>query len=398
MTKITQLLDTLNTLYDSDENKRRWSLWLQGDRPVRGETQWHGTPEGSARNGDIMPVTAECLNTIWTELLGFRLDRYYQDPEYYLEYYLQMKLKKFTEFPDDTPLDRNIPLSFGVIFEAGILGQHYYFLPDQEPALSPDAVLTPDTELPTTFDFEHNALIQTAKNFYVKVKNLVGSEFTVIFPQWFRGPQGVALYVRGFENFLSELYLDPPFSHRLMRYVTDAAKAYIHWLSEYLEQPIEKGDLFNDDIPIMSPRSYKEYILPYEQELSEFYGGIYYWHSCGDITKHVPEVVNVPNIDVLDFGVTMDDKRAGLEKLPHPFDSTIELRVMAQKHIQHATDDEIRTYMEDIVACCQEMQLKKYVLRSSGMSVLLGAEDDLKRLRKWIEVTRRVQEQSTNNS
>ncbi|MCP4395813.1 MAG: hypothetical protein GY801_00675 [bacterium] len=398
MTEITQLLDRLNTLYDSDENKRRWALWQQEDRQIRGETQWHGIPKGSARDGDIMPVTAECLNTIWTELLGFRLDKYYQDPEYYLEYYLRMKLKKFTEFPDDTPLDRNIPLSFGVIFEAGTLGQSYHFLTDQEPALDPSPVLFPDTELPVTFNFEHNELIQAAKDVYVKLKNLVGAEFTVIFPQWFRGPQGVALYLRGFENFLGEVYLNPAFIHKIMRYVTDAAKAYNQWLSDYLEQPIEKGDLFNDDLPIMSPASYREFILPYEQELSEFYGGIYYWHSCGDISKHTPEVLKVPNIDVLDFGVTMDDKRVGLEKLPHPFDSTVELRVMAQAHIQNAADDEIRSYMEDIVACCQDIQLHKYVLRSSGMSVLLGAEDDLKQLRKWIEVTRRVQEQFTHNS
>jgi uroporphyrinogen-III decarboxylase len=392
MTTINQLLDRLNILYDSDENKRRQSFWQQGIRPIRGETQWHGIPIGSARNGDAMPVTAECLNTIWTELLGFRLDTYYKDPEYYLEYYLRMKLKKFTEFPDDTPLDRNIPVSFGVIFEAGVLGQNYHFLIDQEPALSPDPAITPNTDLPTTFDFEHNSVIQMAKDFYVKLKDLVGPEFTVIFPQWFRGPQGVALYMRGFENFLSELYLNPIFSHRLMRYVTDAAKAYNHWLSDYLEQPIEKGDLFNDDLPIMSPASYREFILPYEKELSEFYGGIAYWHSCGNITKHVPEVVKVPDIEVLDFGVTMDDKRAALEKLPNSFNSTIELRVMAQKHIQNATDEEMRAYMEEIVACCREMELEKYVLRSSGMSVLLGAEDDLKQLRKWVEVTRRVQE------
>ncbi len=391
MSAITQLLDELNVLYDSKENTRRWSLWQQEDRPIRGETQWHGIPKGSARNGDTMPVTAECLNTIWTDLLGFRLDKYYQEPEYYLEYYLRMKLKKFTEFPDDTPLDRNIPLSFGVIFEAGILGQTYHFLPAQQPALSPDAVITPDMEFPSTFSFENNEVVQIAKNFYTKVNKRVGSEFHIIFPQWFRGPQGVALYLRGFENFLSELYLNPPFVHRIMRYVTDVAKAYTIWLAEYLDQPVEKGDLFNDDLPIMSPRSYKTFILPYEQELSNFYGGIYYWHSCGDITPHVPEVIKVPNIDVLDFGVTMEDKRAGLEKLRNSTRKTIELRVLAQKHIQQATDDDMKAYMENIVMGCQEMSLEKYVLRSSGMSVLLGAEDDLKRLRRWIEITRDVQ-------
>lgn len=74
-----------------------------------------------------------------------------------------------------------------------------------------------------------------------------------------------------------------------------------------------------------------------------------------------------------------------------PVTTTIELRVLAQKHIQTATEEEIKAYMEDIIACCQDMNLEKYVLRSSGMSVLLGAKEDLKRLKKWVEVTRRVQ-------
>ena len=78
MSTITQLLDELNSLYDSNENIRRRAFWQREERAIRGETQWHGIPKGSARNGDIMPVTAECLNTIWTELLGFRLDTYYR--------------------------------------------------------------------------------------------------------------------------------------------------------------------------------------------------------------------------------------------------------------------------------------------------------------------------------
>lgn len=389
MGKITKLLDTLNRLCDTEENKRRQSLWLESECPIRGETQWHGIPGVGARPGAAMPVTAECLNTLWLEILGFRLDRYYRDPEYYLEHYLRMKIEKFTEFPDDTPIDRNIPIGFGVVFEAGILGQKYYLSPDEEPAFVADPVIKKASDFPAVFDFDSIEIIKTAQRFHNVIRNIAGKEFNVIFPVWFRGPQGVALYIRGFENFLIDLTDNPGFVHRTMRYVTDAQKAFITWRARYLEEPVYKVDLFNDDIPIMSPESYTEFVYPYERELCDLYGGIYYWHSCGDITRHIPDINRLGDIDLLDFGVSMDDKGAGLSALNRSLN--IEMRVLAHRYIQNAADDEIEAYMRDIVVSCRERNIEKYVLRTSGMSLLLGAREDLKRLVRWVELTRKVQ-------
>jgi len=389
MKNITKLLDTVATLYISDENKRRQSLWQKDEPRVRGEIQWHGIPSGNAGIGDIMPVTAETQNAIWLEVLGFTFDRYYTEPEYFLEYYLQIKIKKFLEIPDDTPIDMNIPIWFGVAFEAALLGQGVNLSPHEEPSFGKDPIVTELTRFPSSFSFENNKYLQFAKDFYIRIKGLVGSDFDVTFPYWFRGPQGVALYIRGFGNFLSDLYINPEFAHRILRYVTDSQKCYIQWRSDYLEKPIEKVDLFNDDIPLMSPEHYKEFIFPYEQELCEFTGGVYYWHSCGDISRHVSEIEKLSSLDLLDFGVSMEDKSIGLDNLSKNL--TIEFRVLAQKYIQGADQDTMRKYMYEIIHYCKKKNLEKYILRTSGMSTLLGAEKDLLKLREWIEVSRDIQ-------
>ena len=115
MSEIPKLMDELNRLCDSSENKRRMDLWKNGLQNIRGEAQWHGIPRADEPEGSSMPVTAECLEKIWENTLGLRLNKYYTDPDYFLEYYLKIRLAKFKEFPDDTPLTRDIPVSFGVL-------------------------------------------------------------------------------------------------------------------------------------------------------------------------------------------------------------------------------------------------------------------------------------------
>ena len=139
----------------------------------------------------------------------------------------------------------------------------------------------------------------------------------------------------------------------------------------------------------MSPEMYTKFFLQYEQEMSDFFGGVYYWHSCGDITPHVSAVHDLTDIDILDFGVTMESKKVGISGLKR--DQLLEIRVKAQNHIQECTEEESKAYIRDILAECNDSSIGKYVLRSSGMSIVKGAEEDVRKLAKWVELAREVQ-------
>jgi uroporphyrinogen-III decarboxylase len=396
VSEITRLLDEYGKLCDSAENTRRLSLWETADCPLRAETQWHGIPNYTTDGGRPMPVTAECLEKMWEAVLGMDLRRFYTEPEYFLEFFLKYKILKFRRFADDTPLTRELPVCFGVTHEAGMLGQRVIYLPGQEPQLAKDPIVDANTDLPHTIDFAANAYLRMAIAYYERVKALAGKEYRVIFPHWYRGPQGVALYIRGFENFSIDMYEDSRFAHRLLRYATEAAKQFARWRADFTGEPIARCDLFNDDIPLMSPKSYAEFFFPYEQELSDFFGGVYYWHSCGDITEHVPEVRRLRGVHLLDFGVSMEDKAKGLAGLAvagaAPREPrAVEFRVMAQRHIQEASEPEQKAYVRTILRACREHGVTRYIVRSSGMSLLLGGEADLARLARWVELVREVQ-------
>jgi len=388
MDEIKALLKEIEKLVDTDENKRRQSLWMSGEPAIRGEIQWHGIPAGYATKGDSMPITVEEMNAIWAGILGFGFDRYYREPEYYLKYLLMMKIEKFRQLNDDTPIDRNIPIWLGIPYEAGMLGQKYFITEKEEPTFGKEPVITESFGFNTEFDFEETDYLKTAKRFYQTIKNIVGSEFNVIFPFWIRGPQGMALYLRGYEKFLTDLYLDPEFAHRVLRYATDAAKAYTAWRAEYLSDPIRKGDLFNDDIPIMSPEMYETFIFPYERELCDYFGGIYYWHSCGDTTPHITQILRLPVLDLFDIGPGVKNKKQAIQQIGQ--DKPTEIRFAADRCVQRADENEMQKFVEETVESCRECQVEKYVIRVSGLSVLLGAKKDLEKLRTWIKVARRV--------
>jgi uroporphyrinogen-III decarboxylase len=391
---IAGLLDEFGRLCDSAENARRLALWENPDTGIRGETQWHGLPRFEVGKGHPAPVTAECLEKMWVAVLGMDIRRFYTDPEYFLEYYLRFKILKFRRFADDTPLTRQIPVCFGVTHEAGMLGQKIFFLPGEEPQFGREPVIGPGDALPASVDFTRNDyLVKMAIPYYSRVRELVGGEFQVIFPQWYRAPQGVALYIRGFENFSLDLYDDPDFAHRVLRYVTDAAKDYARWVADFTGRPIGPCDLFNDDIPLMGPDAYREFFLPYEQELSDFHGGVAYWHSCGDVTKHVSEIHKLRGISLFDFGVTMESKEEGIKRLVRP--QALELRVFAKPHIQEADEASQKAYVRSIVEACARQGVRKYVIRTSGMSTLLGGERDIEKLSRWVTLAREAQAEAS---
>jgi hypothetical protein len=60
-------------LCDGAENRRRLALWENTDCGLRGETQWHGVPADTTDRGRPMPVTAECLEKMWEQVLRMDL-------------------------------------------------------------------------------------------------------------------------------------------------------------------------------------------------------------------------------------------------------------------------------------------------------------------------------------
>jgi uroporphyrinogen-III decarboxylase len=391
--EIKQLLDKIVQLCKGKENERRRKFWENEDFAVRGETQWHGIPAKKATEGEPMPVTFDVQFPLWAKLLNFKLDEFYHNPETYLKNYLKIKIRRFYELPDDTPIDNTIPIYLAVGFEASLFGQRVHYSPDKDPWISHRPIVSnlEDLKFLKKPDFFKTKIMARVHHFYKTIKSLVGSEFNVIFPRWIRGPAGVAMYICGYENFLISLRTNVILVHKIMQLITESIIQYNSDRANFLGKGLIKQDLYNDDIsiPFLSPGDYHKFILPYEIEICNFYNGIYYWHSCGDITPFISDILQIPKIGLLDIGVSVKDKKEAIKSLSREL--PLELRILSTT-IQQSTKKKLKEQLTGIVELCKRKRIEKFVIRSSGMDELLGVKDDLEKARIWIDLVREIQD------
>jgi hypothetical protein len=130
-----------------------------------------------------------------------------------------------------------------------------------------------------------------------------------------QGPMDTAYLVWDSTEFMMAMYTHPQEVHHLMRLVTDLIIDYVkeqrarspqfvpfHYPSLWL--PDGQGIAISDDaLAVLSPQTYEEFALPYANELSEEFGGLFI-HSCGNFVHQFDNLEKVRRLRGLNFGAT----------------------------------------------------------------------------------------------
>ena len=394
--QIRFLVDKFLELEQSEKNQLRKAKWLR--LPPTGRDQWRATPrsDGSWREGNI-PLVIDLQNTIWTRLLGFSLKDYYTRPEVFLEYYLRMMIDRFEMLDDDVFLSKSISIWGSAAYEGSMFGVNYGLFDEQDPWLDHTSLINGPEDLDRLKfpDFRTSGLMPHMLNVYEGVQEMVGDELDVFFPEWIRAPFGLCVYLRGFENFLVDLMLEPEFAHRLLRFVTDARKSWYDDLAKYLGRSPGPANLFNDEVncPSLSPDSYREFILPYEKEISEHQKGILYWHSCGNVTPLLDNIRLLPDMEMLHVGPwTSVDRAAQIFGNTAP----LEICINPQKDVFDANASEMAQKMLSILNDCGRNDVKGFYIRASGFGVIKNLDFTLDKIKEWNHVVRTIITQKNN--
>lgn len=130
-----------------------------------------------------------------------------------------------------------------------------------------------------------------------------------------QGPMDTAYLVWDSTEFMIAMYTHPQEVHHLMRLVTDLIIEYVKEQRARSPQfipchyppmwfPDGQGIAISDDaLAVLSPQTYEEFALPYANELSEEFGGIFI-HSCGDFVHQFDNLEKVHQLRGLNFGAT----------------------------------------------------------------------------------------------
>jgi len=382
--KIKGLCDRVRDLVDSQENRRKLKLWRSTA----------GLPDIFTRyipeeNISVTPFIADLDREMWAPVLGLSIEKIYDDPYLYLEFELSKKIFAFEHFNDDHPITKNITIWLGVGFLETLLGLKQEPAKNgHEPWVGKSPILKRKEDLRSLElpDFHRSGLAPVAHKMYSEIKKVLDDDFNVVFPEWNFGPFGIALNLRGPESFSIDTIDNPDFVHKLMELILGAK---IHWSQErarFLGEEIHSLYLCNDDVstPMISPKGYEEFVLPYEKKMSEFHGGIDYWHSCGRIDPIVRYIKEIPNLKMIHLS-HITDFRKSAEIIGN--DQIIEIVLNPINDVEKATPEQMEKKLKEIKKICKGLS---FTVRADAFQVLTNVENDLKQIKFWIEKAAKV--------
>ncbi len=383
--EIKCLMDRVRTISSEPRNLERVNYWQP--QPETARDHWRGTPKPRSELPRA-PITIEPEIPMWGAMLGFKVDEFYTNPVTYLKYQLKMMIYRYEHWADETCIGKEIPIWLGAPFESSLFGAKTIYAEDASPWLDREPVIKSEDDLDRLElpNFYKSGLMPIAHQYYEVIGELLDDDFKVTFPEWGRSPFGVAFHIRHIDNLAIDMATNPDFTHRLMRFLTDARKQWGRERAKFLDMDVEKGNLYNDEVncPTLSPKMFEEFVLPYEQELSEFHGGILYWHSCGDTTKLAALIVKIPNLEMFHVGPWTDptvsvkafEGKTPLEFCLDPFSD-----------VQKATPVEMEQKLIEIVEACGPCP---YTVRADGLQVITGLQTELNQVDEWIKIAHRV--------
>jgi len=130
----------------------------------------------------------------------------------------------------------------------------------------------------------------------------------------------IATYLRGFENFMADLYLEKSFAHKLIGKLTDLLiEFHVHFL-EPIADAVDWVEFSSDhgmqDRPMMSAETYREFFKqPYARLFREVRRVVprakIWMHSCGAVRDFIPDFIEI-GVDVLN---SLQPRAVGMDSI-----------------------------------------------------------------------------------
>lgn len=230
----------------------------------------------------------------------------------HLDYYLdenawfEANLRFAREFPEVIPLP-SWWVEYGMAIEPSAFGTRLHFLPDQPPQQSPVLFRAEDISRFLPVNPATDGLMPWALQRYRRIVPRIVREGFVMPLVTARGPLCTAAFVRGVNEFLTDLVESPDDAHALLRGATEAT---VRWLEAQAEAigPGVDGIFVLDDIPgLLSRRMYREFAHPYLQRICAAFpdSWVKVYHNDANIKPFLRDLPET-GFDVLNFTHNLD--------------------------------------------------------------------------------------------
>ncbi|MCP4164311.1 MAG: hypothetical protein GY759_00265 [Chloroflexi bacterium] len=202
----------------------------------------------------------------------------------------------------------------GTIVAASAFGCKIEYPYKADPTANPryyPVVTHEDIENLQVIDPEKDGLMPTVLDFlrYMKANSFLPVGITD-----FQGPLTTANQLMGYDKLIYLMFDRPDLMHRLMHIVTESLILWVKMQKEVIGEPMNEciadqqvylgknaGIWFSDDDAVlMSPETYREFVVPYNSRiLTEFGGGVV--HYCGNATHHADSFLAMEGLKALNI-------------------------------------------------------------------------------------------------
>jgi len=382
ITKIRHTEDEVRKIYESQENKRRLQYWSDSDMS---NDYFRALP----RDVNVKPFTVYCERPQLAKLLDFNFYEYYHNPYIHYLIGLQTQIFQFKSFNDCTPVVKRRQIDPSGAFERSIFVGDDAVYTEHDAAISdiPAIKEYSDLDRMQVPDFYTSGNMPQIIRFYEDIRSIASDDFSVSFPVWGRSAWGCAWQMRRLTNLMYDLCDEPEWVDRLLRFFNESRKSWSKQRSQYLGEPIGPTNIYNDEVlhPVVGPSLYEEKILPLEIDLSEFYGGVRYWHSCGDTTQLFGLIDRIPNTELITVSCFSDVELAGKTYSP---DKILEVQLHPNRDVLDPISDTVLPERLELIR--QATANHKSFIVGCGLVFFKGYEDGMRRVRDLCETAHKA--------
>lgn len=316
----------------------------------------------------------------YARLFGYDLEQVFTDAKTLICFDLEQRIWNYENLNHDLKVGKTIVINQLGWFAPSLFGVKTIYAHDAIPWIGAPVICEQaDLKKIDPPDFYQSGLMPLVHKMYAEAQSLLPDDFDVIFTSWISGPFSLIYHLRGPVNLAIDILENPGFVHTMMEFSTNCMKQWWRDRASFVGQKVLDPIVLGNDevgVPFISPAHYEEFILPYEFELAQYFGGVDYWHSCSDITLLFPLLAKIPNLRMVDVGPW-----TALEPAVRTFGSREGSSIMKRLHpvseVLYANEEDIRDRLLNIKAKCYDVP---YLLFFDGLNVLDSLEQCLKKI------------------
>ena len=247
-------------------------------------------------------------------------DDYFTDPSAMVDFQERTYYDQVREIDDDF-VPYLMPW-FGTVVTASAFGCEISFPPKQDPAVNPrhyPVRTAEDIRKLSLPDPEKDGLMPKVLEFLRAMKQ---RSFLPVGITDFQGPLTTANQLMGYDKLIYLMHDYPSAMHELMAKVTEALILWVKRQKQIIGEPLNEcisdqqvyvgrhaGVWFSDDDAVlMSPGTYKEFVVPYNSRILKAFGGGCL-HYCGNATHQAEKFLATEGLLAIN-NYTLHDLRA----------------------------------------------------------------------------------------